>query len=149
MKENKKIKLSRTAAPKNPNAGAGVYKPKVTTQEDMQKGFSRAMSGVGKQPGIGIGPQQKIDVRPLSQRQPPSQRQPEQYPSPRVGKPQVPDYWHPQPPAAAPAPEAEAEEPYWSAEEWESWAFQLYHHYSDTRQFLPEWFIEAVESESK
>lgn len=36
------------------------------------------------------------------------------------------------------------EQPYWSAQDWESWALELYENYPDTHKFLPEWFIEAV-----
>lgn len=127
-----------------PTGVGGLYKPKIMTQEDLQKGFSQSMQGMKHQPGV--GPQPKIDVKPISQQMIP-QRQ-EQYGNPRFGKQQVPNYWQ-QPQQQQPPQKQEIDEPYWSAEEWESWAFQLYHHYPDTRRFLPEWFIEAIEAEQQ
>jgi len=48
-----------------------------------------------------------------------------------------------------PEPEPVQEQPYWSGEEWEKWAFSIYQHYQQYRKFLPEWFIDAVEEELK
>ena len=41
--------------------------------------------------------------------------------------------------------EQNEEEPYWSASDWENWAMKLYRDIPDARQYLPEWFIKAVE----
>jgi len=38
-------------------------------------------------------------------------------------------------------------EPYWSSEQWEDWAYQLYKNYPDTHEYLPDWFLEAMEEE--
>ena len=39
----------------------------------------------------------------------------------------------------------EKEKPYWAAEQWEEWAMQIYDNYPDMREYLPKWFLEAVE----
>jgi hypothetical protein len=41
----------------------------------------------------------------------------------------------------------EEPEPYWTAEQWEEWAYQLYKNYPDTHEYLPDWFLEAMEEE--
>jgi len=38
-------------------------------------------------------------------------------------------------------------QPYWSAEQWEEWAYQLYKNYPDTHEYLPDWFLEAMEED--
>lgn len=43
-----------------------------------------------------------------------------------------------------PEPEPEDEQPYWSGEEWEQWAYSMYKNYPETRKFLPDWFLEAL-----
>ena len=47
-------------------------------------------------------------------------------------------------PEKQPEPE---DEPYWSAEQWEQWAIQLYDNYPDTHEYLPDWFLQAMEDE--
>ena len=129
---NKKIKLS-----KQENAGnIPMYKPKLMTQEDMKQGLSGATERIRQQR---MTTPQKIDVR-----------QSQQYGNPRFGQPQIPNYWAPQQQTQQPPQQQNDDnEPYWTAEEWESWAYQLYHQYPDTQKFLPEWFIQAVNQEEK
>lgn len=43
--------------------------------------------------------------------------------------------------------EEDEEEPYWSAEEWEEWAIDIYENYPEVRQYLPTWFIEAYQEQ--
>lgn len=52
-----------------------------------------------------------------------------------------------QPQPQQPEPEPEDEEPYWSGEEWEAWAYQMAVSYPDVQQFLPEWFMQALQEE--
>lgn len=35
--------------------------------------------------------------------------------------------------------------PYWSALNWERWAYQLYHDIPESQKYLPKWFLQAVE----
>ena len=44
-----------------------------------------------------------------------------------------------------PEPEPEEESPYWDGKEWEQWAYSMYKNYPETRKFLPNWFIEAIQ----
>lgn len=48
-----------------------------------------------------------------------------------------------------PREEEQEEELQWSGEEWENWAFQIYENYPDMKQYLPDWFVEEVENETK
>lgn len=43
--------------------------------------------------------------------------------------------------------EEKEDEPYWSAEQWEEWAYNLYKNYAETHEYLPDWFLEAMEDE--
>lgn len=47
--------------------------------------------------------------------------------------------------------DTENDEPYWSAEQWEEWAYKLYIDFGDKKMtpadMLPEWFINAVEED--
>lgn len=133
---NKKIRLAKK--PSN-TVDIPMYKPKIMTQEDMKHGLSNATEKIRQQRMI---PQQPVNIG--------QQREPQQYGNPRFGKPQIPNYWgapQQQPQQQQPQQQQEDNEPYWTAEEWESWAYQLYHQYPDTQKFLPDWFIEAVQSE--
>jgi len=99
-----------------------MYKPKMYGQGDLQKGFD------------------------FKQRQQEPQRQPEQYPNIRR-TPQKP-LFQTRLPESEPEPEPESEdEPYWQSEDWEDWAYQIYLNYPEVRQFLPDWFIKALEEE--
>ena len=80
------------------------YSPKLTTQEDMQRGLKKAFQGVK---------QQQQQARPMI-------RKPEPEPEPQ-------------------------DEPYWSAQDWEQWALELYQNYPDYRNILPEWFLQAIQ----
>ena len=105
-----------------------VYNPKIQRQEDLQRGLRDAIRSkeekswepqrAGSYPNIRKTPQ-----KPLFQT-----RLPEPEPEP-------------------PVEQEEEEEPYWDAEEWEDWAYQIYLNYPEVRQFLPDWFIKALEAE--
>jgi len=136
-------------------------KVKMTTQSDMKdsmkdlfsknkqqsRGFSLNPQGQQQQQGSWKPPQsQSIAWKPPGSAE---QQQPrQQYQQPRRGQPQQSTFGSAfKKPEPAPEPQPQEEEPYWSAVEWEEWAHQLYTTYSDTRQFLPQWFIEAVEQQ--
>lgn len=98
-----------------------MYKPKIYSQNDLKRGMGSLRR---EQPQREQYPNIHRNVqKPLFQtRLPEPQTQPE------------------------PEPEPE-EEPYWEAEEWEDWAYQIYLNYPEVRQFLPDWFIKALEEE--
>ena len=102
------------------NFGA-TYKPKTTSKKDMDEGLKALFQQSKQQPAQKISFGQKpVDFS--ATKQPKLTFEPE------------------------PIPEPEPEDgPYWSSEEWERWAYDMYSKYPDTRQFLPDWFIEAVE----
>ena len=52
----------------------------------------------------------------------------------------IPNYWSPK----KQQEDDDEEQPYWSAEEWEAWALELFDNYPDYRKVLPEWFVEAA-----
>lgn len=126
------------------------YRPKVMTQKDIdeslrgafrdtqqprQQGFKFNTGGKGA-----FGSYRPPTMPPLKQQE----RQQEQYPQPRRGQPQPSTYrppQQPQPPQWQPA----VEEPYWSSQQWEEWALELYNTFQEARQYLPDWFIQAVE----
>jgi len=121
-----------------------VYRPQVQTQDDIQKGLRRAFQGARQSQQGGFG-------KPISMKQKPIARKREQ----PAQKPMF------QQPSFKPYPQREQyrqqelerqqpeEMPYWSAEEWEEWAYDLYTNYPEVRDILPEWFIEAMESEEQ
>lgn len=125
----------------------------LASQNDMQSGMDKLSEDMRKHKGYDIGSKpEKI-------------RQTESYPSIRGRKPQksgdfglnMPDVWgvkkekplfggqqqkplfggQEQKPITEPKAE---EENYWSANEWEEWAYQIYEEYPDMRKYLPEWF---------
>jgi len=115
------------------------YKPKIITQADIQNNMKTMFK---QNPGQ---QRQNISWKPTHQ----PQQQVQQNRSINVD-----NYWKPkqvpimqkQQPAFQQQPKQE-EQPYWSAGEWEDWAVDIYNNYPDMRQFLPAWFIEAVEQE--
>ena len=110
------------------------YKPKVMSQKDIDESLKSAFKSSTTQKKI------TLSTTPSNIYRPPTMKpQQEQYPSPRFGQPQKSLYKQPEP-----QPKQE-EEPYWSAQEWETWALQLYQNFEDARQYLPDWFLEAVE----
>lgn len=134
------IKIKRKESKK---AGFGFKPPtRPTTQADIDAGLKEAFSGAKqqRQENVSFGqPSNKQSFKPFGQK--PfgdnpfgSKQQHQQQPKLTF-----------QPPA--PEPEPEEDEPYWSGEDWEKWAYDMYTKYPDTKQFLPQWFIEAVESD--
>ena len=104
-----------------------MYSPKIQSQNDLQRGLRdaiRTREQPQQPPKIGMYPNiRKTPQKPLFQTQ-----LPEAEPEP-------------------PKKEEEEDEPYWSAEEWEEWGYQIYLNYPEVRQFLPDWFIKALEQE--
>lgn len=45
--------------------------------------------------------------------------------------------------------EESEEEPYWSAEEWEQWAYEIATVSPEAQQYLPPWFIQALKEEEQ
>ena len=135
IKIKRRKKMTEEENPKKKGYNPGMYKPKLISQKDMQESMKGAMK---KRPE-----QQTFKSRPLF-------RQTEKYPQPRE-----PPYYKPMQRQTTleehrrepePKPEREPEEePYWSPEEWESWAMEIYKQYPEIRQFLPDWFIQAME----
>jgi len=125
---------------KSMNNKKGLYKPKVMTQQDIDNSLKRALKGGREQ-------QQGPKFNPPSMGQmyrPPTmgQRQAQSYPKPRKGQPQQSMFGRQPEPQR---PQEVEQEPYWSAQDWEAWALQLYQNFDEAKQFLPEWFIQAVE----
>ena len=52
----------------------------------------------------------------------------------------------PRPLIKTPQPQPEPQqEPYWSAQQWEEWALELYNNYAEYREILPMWFLQAIQ----
>jgi len=138
------IKIKRRKK-QNPSHSGGTsrsmptYRPKTMTQDDMEEGLRELFASQRQSNTPQKRPQQQRP-KPLSQ----PIRRTEDYPSPRRGKPQQSMYRQPEPPVEEYEEEYE-EDPYWSGEEWEEWAIALYETYPKLRNYLPEWFLEAVE----
>lgn len=104
-----------------------MYKPKMLTQEDLAKNMKESLASKKEKPW---GPQ-KVGSYPTLQRTPQK------------------SLFQTQLPIQEPEPEIEPEEdePYWKADEWEDWAYQIYLNYPEVRQFLPDWFMKALEEQ--
>lgn len=112
------IKVKRKESrDENPFRG-GSYSPKYVTKQDINSGLQKMFQDQKKG-------QQDRKNQPFSFKQEPR-------------KPKL--SFEPEP-----EPEPEEEQPYWSATEWEQWAYQMYTKYPQTREFLPDWFLDAVE----
>jgi len=70
-------------------------------------------------------------------------RSTESYPQPRRRA----NPWTPY--RATPSPLPKEEKPYWTAKQWEEWAENEFINNEDAVNFLPEWFIEAMEEEEE
>jgi len=129
--------------------GMGNYKPRFLTQDQIQESL-KALSTKSK------------EQKPISLRGKMNVEQQEKHSQPRFGRPQKPFSWtgqehkpfpwQQQKPVEQPKQEQQKEEevqPYWSPQDWEKWALDLYNNYPETKQFLPSWFIKAVEEEQK
>lgn len=101
-----------------------TYKPKATTKEEMDASLKELFGQSKQREGQGMSFGQKPMGFSPAKQHPKLTFEPEPIPEPE------------------PEPE---DEPYWSPEEWERWAYDMYSKYPDTRQFLPQWFVEAVE----
>jgi len=120
-----------------------MYKPKVMTQQDIDNSLKNAFSGQRRQqdkPKFNP-PQMGQMYRPPTMKAKQQFQPKEQYPEPRARQPQPSMYRPPQ----RQEPEPQQEQPYWSGQDWEQWALDLYNSFEDARQFLPQWFIEAIE----
>ena len=91
---------------------------KTMTQEDIDKGLEELFKGQ-KKPEEKTVAQQRENL-------------------PRAGAPKL--SFEPEP-----EPEPEEEETYWTGEDWEKWAYSMYKNYPDSRNFLPEWFLKAIQ----
>ena len=98
----------------------GTYKPPMFGKKEMDEGLKRAMSSQSK----------KTEIKPLNI-------------SGQQRKPKLSTYQ----PKPKPEPKKEEPKPYWSAGQWEEWAYGLYQNYPDTHEYLPDWFLEAMEEE--
>ena len=113
----KKLKIgNRDKGNYNPNN----YQPKVMNQSDIDRGLSKMFEDMNR------------PKKSQTQQQTLFQQQPHK----PVRKPQLSI------PIPEPEPEPE-EKPYWSAQEWEKWALDMYQ--QGAKQILPQWFIEAIE----
>lgn len=131
-------------------------KIKITKQSDMDEGWRKLAQDMKRTQGYDLaGKPPKIG----------------EYSSPRAGKPQkpdehgmnFPDTWgvKKQKPfmmteqKLKPLEERreekkeEKEELYWSSDDWENWAFQIYKEYPEMKKYLPDWFIEEIEKETE
>ena len=101
-----------------------LYKPKIMSQSTIDDGLKKAFGSMkGKEQGsISMQPVKPLNISG-------QQRKPEK------------SMFNPQP------KEPEEDEPYWSVEQWEEWAYNLYKNYAETHDFLPDWFLEAMEEE--
>lgn len=124
----------------------------IVTSNDMQSGMNKLAEDMKKSRGYNLAGK----VPKLGQ---------EQHPSPRAGKPQpsgefglnMPDVWGVkkqkpilQKPIMQQQKPIEKEEQteedhYWSADEWEEWAYQIYETYPEMKKYLPEWFNKEME----
>ena len=130
----------------NDKGGIKVYKPKLYGQKEMESGL-KGLFGRNKQQQTR---QSTLDEFGLKTGQPAGQPQ-QQTTGQRHGL-NIPNYFgKPQPlvqqqqPVQQPQPQEEA--PYWSAEQWEDWAISMYENVEESRQFLPDWVIKAMESQ--
>lgn len=130
-----------------------VYKPEMMNTETMNAGLKKAFSGL--KGGQKMKPQEKQQPQqPQQQKMKTNQNifnpKPLNVQQNRSGKVNIPNYWGGEQQKFNFAgqqqqqPEEPEEQPYWSAQDWETWALELYENYPDTHQFLPEWFVEAV-----
>jgi len=129
---------------KGENEMTDVYKPKVLTQKELDEGlkdlFKKQKDG---------GPQKfSLTPKPLreqTKKSPTSMHKPMYNPKPFSLKPtplrELTKPMEPEP------KEEEEEQPYWSAHEWEQYFLDMYHQYPDVRQYLPEWFVDAIEED--
>lgn len=97
------------------------YQPKITSQSDIDRGLSKMFEDMNRPR------KERTQQQPLFQQ--PQQKQ--------IRKPQLSI------PIPEPEPEPEEDEPYWSAQEWEKWALDMYQ--QGAKQLLPQWFVEAIE----
>lgn len=135
MKIKRRKKMIEENPKKRKEFNQDVYKPKFLTTDEMHQSMKKAFSES----------QQKQKAIPIF-------NQTQKYPQPKSGKPMFPKYQQKslnafrQQVSEPPQPEQpKEEEPYWSPEEWESWALAVYKEYPDLRNFLPEWFVQAVD----
>lgn len=119
-----------------------VYKPEMLKQDKIDGGLKKAFSGLKDK-------KQSENKTPKSNKQDGDKPfswnpQPMNIPQGKGNqgtKINIPNYWSPN---KKQEQDDEEEQPYWSAEEWEAWALELFDNYPDYRKVLPEWFVEAA-----
>jgi len=96
-----------------------IYKPKMFGKQDMDDGLKKALGEKQELKPLNIsGQQRKAEVKQVKF---------------DIGSKKE---------------EKKAEpEAYWTTQQWEEWAYQLYKNYPDTHEYLPDWFLEAMEEE--
>ena len=131
-----------------------MYKPKkVEKADNIEQGFNKLRNDMSKSRGQGqqvkIGQQHQQQHLNIPNVWQPKQAQ-QQAPAPSQ---QIPSLIPVKPTRQTTLEEfgmkAETEEPYWSAEQWEEWAYELMTTYTDQsmlpKEMMPEWFVQAVE----
>lgn len=113
----------------------------------LKQGLKKAFSGLKdkKQEKTKESPKQnQQDNKPFSWNPQPANIP--QNKNQKQGQINIPNYWAPKNNQQQNQQEKEDvdEEPYWSAEEWEAWALEMFDNYPDYRKVLPEWFVEAA-----
>jgi len=142
--------------------GMKVYKPKLYGNKEMEEGLRGLFSNTKQQQQQPIRQNTQVDAYGMRQpqyQQPaqPVQQQhglniPNYFGQPQSLAPkQNQSYRQPvqqvQPQYQPPQPQQVEEEPYWSAEQWEDWAISMYENVEESRAFLPEWVIKAMEQQ--
>ena len=124
-----------------------VYKPKQVKEDDIEQGFNKLRNDMVKTRGQQVNRGQQVKIGKVEGQQ--------QF--------NIPNIWQPKQVSQTPVAnrptrqttleesgmKVETDEPYWSAEQWEEWAYDLMTNYADQsmlpKEMMPDWFIQAVE----
>lgn len=120
-----------------------VFKPRPLNNNSIDEGIKQALGNSQNQnKPMSFNPQQQSKFNPNPQQKstfnPPNiwnSKQAQLKPQPMYQPPKF----------GQQEPEEEEDEPFWDGSQWEDWALTMYDNYPDTRQFLPEWFVKAVQ----
>lgn len=126
-----------------------MYKPKQVGQDDISRGMSNLKKDMKSNRTMR---QQK----PLTQTPRKQNQQQPLFAPPNSPQFHVPNYWQGEEQQGTRQTtldeyglkDENANEPYWSAEQWEEWAYDLMSSIDDKltpREMLPEWFVTAVD----